>query len=420
MRRLEISRTQWAVGNGFFHSGTVRSEGEEFVYVYDCGALATPRARDALKREVSEFSRRSDSVGLFFISHFDYDHVSGVKDLAGAVTVDRFVIPQLPGGFRLFSAAGPTGPTPSDVTDVDREFYAGLISDPVAMLQELTGGGGQGVDVIVVEAGGEAPLAPDSVDDDLDQTKELSPGDLGAAEIGPLELDLSGGMTVLSCGGEVVWEFYYYVAEAWQRAFNRFVDELTGMRLISEEKDLDNSALVKHLVLHEMPSLRSAYDSAVNNGVGSSFTRNITSLMLYSGTPPGVPCRAYRSRISPVERAEIGAWGAMPGWLGLGDVDLRAKKRLREVNRVFSTCKPGVSVLAPSHHGSPLDWDLSLLDGLLDRDYAPIVVFAASGVYKHPGRDVLLEVNEAGGTAVVVGLQETSRWTEAMTVFVRH
>lgn len=36
----------------------------------------------------------------------------------------------------------------------------------------------------------------------------------------------------------------------------------------------------------------------------------------------------------------------------------------------------------------------------------------------HPSGDVLLATNNAGGTAVAVGLNEASRWTERLTVYI--
>lgn len=48
-------------------------------------------------------------------------------------------------------------------------------------------------------------------------------------------------------------------------------------------------------------------------------------------------------------------------------------------------------------------------------------VFGAAGAYRsrrdkavlHPDGDVLLAINEAGGTAITVGKSEASRWTES-------
>jgi hypothetical protein len=49
---LTITRTQWAVGPGFFHSGTIRSNNTQFTYVYDCG---TARSFKLLQNEVDTY-----------------------------------------------------------------------------------------------------------------------------------------------------------------------------------------------------------------------------------------------------------------------------------------------------------------------------------------------------------------------------
>ena len=115
--KMRVSRTQWAVGHGFFHSGLIESGGKPVTYVYDCGA--TLANSNNLDREIDEFicqlrscwkncrcplcyplrypqwyrqrynwrcSRRYSSlVDIMYISHFDYDHVSGIPKLAGKV-----------------------------------------------------------------------------------------------------------------------------------------------------------------------------------------------------------------------------------------------------------------------------------------------------------------------------------------------
>lgn len=59
--------------------------------------------------------------------------------------------------------------------------------------------------------------------------------------------------------------------------------------------------------------------------------------------------------------------------------------------------------------------------------YSPTFVFGAAGAYRsrrdkavlHPDGDVLLAINEAGGTAITVGKSPVSRWTESLRVFLQ-
>lgn len=56
--KLRVSRTQWAVGHGFFHSGIIEAGGKPFVYVYDCGARLVNQKAGLLDQEIDEFGAR--------------------------------------------------------------------------------------------------------------------------------------------------------------------------------------------------------------------------------------------------------------------------------------------------------------------------------------------------------------------------
>lgn len=245
----------------------------------------------------------------------------------------------------------------------------------------------------------------------------MNPRSVGSAVVGELGLSQDGNIFKIR-GLHEVWEWKSMVASHASSLHEEFVDSLIEMNLIDSQDELDDSATVSELVLKHPDALAKAYDEAVKTR-GTSFTRNLTSLMLYSGPPLNSPYYAYRSRGSVVERAEIGAWSPRPGWLGLGDADLRSRSRLNDVNSIWSQYKPHVSTFAPAHHGSKHDWHSSLANGFgVGGDYTPTFVFSASGAWGHPAHEVLLEINELGGTVIIVGLEEPSRWSESMTVFV--
>lgn len=107
---LTITRTQWAVGPGFFHTGTIRANDTQFTYVYDCG---TARSFDLLQNEVDTYisSLRSTwpanriidtdtaettqqaQVDIVFISHFDTDHIKGLAYLIQNAAIKEVAIP---------------------------------------------------------------------------------------------------------------------------------------------------------------------------------------------------------------------------------------------------------------------------------------------------------------------------------------
>ena len=101
-----IEMTQHAVGQGGFFFGSLRYDGKEFCYVYDCGANnKTPLNRE-IDRVLKErnFTNVEDSntkngekpiINVLFLSHFDFDHVRGLIYLLDRFHVKRVVLPYL-------------------------------------------------------------------------------------------------------------------------------------------------------------------------------------------------------------------------------------------------------------------------------------------------------------------------------------
>ena len=118
-------RTQWAVGQGSFHAGSLSSGTASVHYVYDCGTQ--PGYEGALEREVDvAVSRLEGRVDLLYLSHFHRDHTSGVRRLLERAEVPRVVIPYAPASERVMALAASVR---AGVPLAD--WYLDLISDPV-------------------------------------------------------------------------------------------------------------------------------------------------------------------------------------------------------------------------------------------------------------------------------------------------
>lgn len=75
---MEVFRTIHPVGHGGFFTEELCEGNDCFNVVYDCG---TRNGLQLLEREINKAFNRKLSVDLLFISHFDRDHVSGLKEL---------------------------------------------------------------------------------------------------------------------------------------------------------------------------------------------------------------------------------------------------------------------------------------------------------------------------------------------------
>lgn len=102
---INIEYNFWAVGQGLFSNGMVKHSdtNEEFHWVYDCGTSSKARliaqSISAMKTEYPV-----DEIDLLVISHFDKDHISGIKELATQYKIKRVLFPYYSLGERLVLA----------------------------------------------------------------------------------------------------------------------------------------------------------------------------------------------------------------------------------------------------------------------------------------------------------------------------
>ena len=96
----------WNVGQGLFSSGHIQmGDALVFHWVYDCGTSSSPKL---LQNAVNEYNyyKNQGSIDLLVLSHFDKDHISGVKELLkNGRKIKRWVVPYYPLWQRLVIAS---------------------------------------------------------------------------------------------------------------------------------------------------------------------------------------------------------------------------------------------------------------------------------------------------------------------------
>lgn len=404
---VEFERTQWASGQGFFHSGRVRTGSREVRYVFDCGSFS-PKA---LTREIEEFARRSPGeCDLLYLSHFHEDHVNGLPELFLVTHFKNVIIPLVPPVDRLYVLAAAVAAGSFIST-----WYEDLIADPPSAIRELD------PEVNVIEV--EPPLDDDGEgsnsafpgeDRPVSQREEEDPEESGSSEDPELSV---GRRSVLSGrgsrGGVVgwlpVWEWQTMTTKFAGSRREGFLDALAGHMGVSRaalDALMATPAGVQNIVRSHKDELVDAYDSLFAD-------LNLSSLVLYSG--PAVemklPGHTHRTR-TRVERGEIHAWEIEPGWFGTGDQSM-GPWRCKEVTTFFGSRLARVGSAALPHHGARGSFSSAFL-GLFGTNVP--VLSASVGLatrYEHPHLDVLLKVSSNGNHVVITTDSESSRWTES-------
>lgn len=95
----------WNVGQGLFSSGHIQmGNAPSFHWVYDCG---TNSSQKLIQNAVQKYNQQENNadIDLLVLSHFDKDHISGVKELLkNGRKIKRWIVPYYPLWQRLVIA----------------------------------------------------------------------------------------------------------------------------------------------------------------------------------------------------------------------------------------------------------------------------------------------------------------------------
>ena len=483
---LTITRTQWAVGPGFFHTGTIRANDTQFTYVYDCG---TARSFDLLRNEVDtyisslrstwpanriiddnihEFIKHYDyhpyhppyytpyhprlslyfpyifdlahaedlpfsgtpfktewetdtvqttqqaQVDIVFISHFDTDHIKGLAYLIQNAAIKEVAIPFTTPRERFLHLCRSTFDRGNDykkvVTDQYSDFIFTFTADPSAAMRrvaQLLESESREIVLTVI------PRERDDKDEgqhDFIQHVHIPTNRHNTNDIHH------------TSEGTPVWLFTASTLQGnADKLGAELIDSLIKQRIIKSESDLENSAKLQDIFKHEDTSSKIAdtYRSIADKNL------NATSLILHSGPAHPEDSPAFHHMFWRGDHThkfhsilEIHSpWAT--GWLGCGDANLNKTTKANLFEQLFWKQKLFSSTFAPPHHGSQRDWNQHLLDAFgYPTESAPVCVFSADGLYKHPSPNVIADANSRGATTYVVTTDPKSRLTETLAILV--
>ena len=106
LRSPQLQCEFWNVGQGLFSSGRIQmGDAPSFHWVYDCG---TNSSQKLIQNAVQKYNQQENNadIDLLVLSHFDKDHISGVKELLkNGRKIKRWVVPYYPLWQRLVIAS---------------------------------------------------------------------------------------------------------------------------------------------------------------------------------------------------------------------------------------------------------------------------------------------------------------------------
>jgi hypothetical protein len=378
-------RTQYPVGQGFFHAGQLGSRREnefkltdnlpkDFTYVYDCGALT--KYTSALNDAIADYSARGPKkdIDILFVSHAHADHISGIPKLLTSRTAKAVIMPFVDVEERLIGYASMTGKVPVFI----RNFFI----DPVLALANL------GIRLLIFLQSGrrddnpDRPRLPESSDFPwMIRAREL---DKNHAEGKITVVTVAAGLTVEVPNKDgAFWVLDPYVSPMIKSKRDAFIAKLADLLAISKKElrnKLRNTDQLTEILEKHRAKLQEAYKSISENS-----DINLTSLSLYSG-----PIEVDHDIYSQV------LWQGRPwsasidnvAWLGTGDANLKHNADLNPFIDHYQHRLETVALatLTMPHHGS----EGSFQSALLTRTNPEFCITSADAVkgWRHPGTEI--------------------------------
>ena len=329
---MEVTRTQFSVGQGCFHAGHVRwTSGssptpDDYHYIYDCGSS---EGYTALKRSISNWHRRTYRLDALFVSHLHADHVNGIDRLLSSVNADTVYIPHVDTATHVLEILA---------ADFENAASTSLIE---ARLDPRSWFGRRGVARIVrVLPERSEPFALETSlrsDTPKDRTPRSRTHD-SSAHRPTLATMQSGQALIPNHGLRHPWALVSHVDPAPDSARTTFLRRVRRTLGLAPRQQLKPARLAAALRdRRQRARLRRCYEEIIPGG--SSKQHNRVSMSLYSGpadtgSQPRTCDYATVTHSSPwpYNPSRIGSLGDLPfdrtaaGWLGTGDASLNVYK----------------------------------------------------------------------------------------------
>lgn len=355
MAGINFKRIFHPVGHGTFFT-------EQFVYeddnvpffnvVYDCGSLSKAR----IKREVTHQCkyRGMTHVDLLFISHFDYDHISGLSFLRDKKLINDNTYTFIPYYYSLFH----------QLIGAENTSYIEGINEMFRVLSRAN------VKIVLVTESTDMVKYDDIIFDDLSK--------LGKPDVVPYELENHNGLYVINNGTRIVIRdnqdnpiWYYIPFNYGEDPTKEVVKNLSSMGLLGKNNKLDSERLIDILSRRGKDDykqqLRKMYRKIAEGNLNANSLqllsyRDYTRIKLYCIREMdtlyesfGLPSNRNKDCFCCSKRT--------CSCLYTGDTDLRGDDKIAFIRNIKSTClSDELMMIQIPHHGSIHNYNPTLTE----------------------------------------------------------
>lgn len=378
MRRMEAKFSFFKAGQGSFYGGRIwqHETNHVFTVVYDCGTSPFIAGNNqSLNNEITYFKHRphyfplnNDEIELLFISHLDYDHVSGLKRLLTEFKVKNIILPYIEKKHRQFFLTS-ISDNNDPAGELTIEEYFSFIESPNQFISQNS----ENTKQFFIKSNGKTEIEYQGYDNNDNQSENIY--SRGTLNTETAELIGQTSVSVYENNLQFFikrnWEFTTYAKSVSEIA----IDKLHAcLKKTLKKKPTDNLSLddLKNIVTTNRTEAHKCYTDCIGD-------INSHGLVLLHG-----PIRFEHLCGRIYSNCELSRFHndyhyhrhhydehhfnnnnrAMLGTLLLGDTSINPNNNPIDFPQAFKDKLVNVHVVQVPHHGSSKNWDFTAFEAL--------------------------------------------------------
>lgn len=337
-----VVRTVHPVGQGALYSERfIDNEGQTcFLAVYDCGSSNY----EYVSHEVESYFK-GEIIDLLFVSHFDKDHINGVKKLGEVANINTIIMPQISLLDRIYI--------------VSQGVNISLIEDPADYFGALK--------VVYV--------LPENIDSNENSETVF---------ITELSNEITSG-TRVNIHPQGLWLYIPYNFDSNNRR-EKLLQKIKQLTILGNE--FNDADKLKNMFTdkQKLSSLNNVYKTLFHDG------SNKMSLILYSGCSDGLTILNINNSLSCLD----GESNCCEACIYTGDTDLNQSLHSKGIVELLieklGSLQGRVGLMQLPHHGSIRSFNHSFLDVGNSCEKTYFASFGMLNSYKHPSLRLLEDI----------------------------
>lgn len=414
MEHLKSKFTFFKAGQGSFYGGRIwlQDTKEVFTVVYDCGTSPFIAGNNqSLNNEINHFKNRryyfqrnNNEIELLFISHLDYDHVSGLKRLLTEFNVKNIILPYIKKEHRQFFLTSISNDNdPENNLTIDE--YISFIDSPNKFINSNS----EKTKQFYIKTDSKNEIEYFGYDSNNDKFENIYPqGNPSSIDELSNQANVSVYENNLQFFIKKNWEFTTYVKDVNEAAIEK-LHSCLKKKLNKEITEVLSLEDIKSIVTINRKKAHKCYTDCIGeiNSHGLVLLHGPINYKHLSGEIyPNCELNyvrnnyRYYNRFYKEYHFNNDNKRSMLGTLLLGDISINPNNNPINFPQAFKDKLLNVHVVQIPHHGSSKNWDFTSFDELnigesinrWENHVITVCNFGYGNKYGHPSHQVLKDL----------------------------